>query len=250
MQNDPVPPTATTEGNALAQLFGNYRFYWVALFVLFIDQIVKLTVKFNMQLYDEITVVGDTFRINFIENKGAAFGLTIADLGEGIGLAISEETAKLILTLFSIFAVIVIIYLLKQVWNYRSGLPYFLALILGGAIGNIIDRVFYGVWFAGMNNYEGGLLHGRVVDMFYLNVYQGEIAGTEIHLLPVFNIADAAISVGIVAIIIFQRRLFRGQPQSPSLPPPEPEIPERNVAVNPPTPNSETSAEQSRSADD
>ncbi|MEM7040955.1 MAG: signal peptidase II, partial [Bacteroidota bacterium] len=156
------------------RLFSDYKFYWAAFVVVMIDQIVKLAVKFNMQLYDEVKVIGETFSINFIENKGAAFGLTIADLGEKIGIPISEETAKLILTLFSIFAVIVIIYLLRQVKDFKSPLPWFLALILGGAVGNIVDRVFYGVWFAGINNYEGGLLHGRVVDMFYLDFYQGE----------------------------------------------------------------------------
>lgn len=217
--------------------------------VVLIDQVVKLSIKFNMQLYDEIPVAGETFRINFIENKGAAFGLTIADLGSKLGVSISDETAKLILTLFSILAVIVIIYLLKQVKNYRSALPYFLALILGGAIGNIIDRVFYGVWFAGMNNYEGGLLHGRVVDMFYLNVFQGEVWGREIHLLPVFNIADAAITVGIGAIILFQRRFFRNQPnvKSPSKSQPEPE--QRRVASSPPAADPQSSTEQSPAPD-
>jgi signal peptidase II len=221
----------------------------VAFVVVLVDQFVKLAIKFNMQLYDEIPIAGDVFRINFIENKGAAFGLTISDVGERVGLSISDETAKLILTLFSIVAVIVIIYLLKQVRHYRSALPYFLSLILGGAVGNIIDRVFYGVWFAGMNNYEGGLLHGRVVDMFYLNVYQGEIMGQEIHLLPVFNIADAAISIGIAAIILFQRRFFRppSEPLNPTEP--EPDIPERNVAVSPHGPEDSRPAEQSPSED-
>jgi signal peptidase II len=225
-----------------------FKFYWVAFWVVLIDQVVKLTVKFGMQLYDEIPVAGDVFRINFIENKGAAFGLTIADLGHRMGIPISDETAKLILTLFSILAVIVIIYLLKQVRHYRSALPFFLALILGGAIGNIIDRVFYGVWFAGMNNYEGGLLHGRVVDMFYLNVFQGEIWGQEIHLLPVFNVADAAITIGIVAIIFFQRRFFRNQPPMGSTTTPN-EPPQRRVAVTPPTPEPHDDPEQRQSSE-
>ena len=88
-------------------------------------------------------------------------------------------------------------------------MPFFLALILGGAVGNIIDRVFYGVWFSGMNWYEGGLFHGRVVDMFYLDFYEGEIWGMNVNLLPVFNIADLAISIGIITVIVFQRRFFR-----------------------------------------
>lgn len=250
MQSDPVPSSSEASGrNSWLSLAGEFKFYWVAFVVVLIDQIVKLSIKFNMQLYDEIPVAGETFRINFIENKGAAFGLTIADLGTRFGLSMSDETAKLILTLFSILAVIVIIYLLKQVKNYRSALPYFLALILGGAIGNIIDRVFYGVWFAGMNNYEGGLLHGRVVDMFYLNVYQGEVLGREIHLLPVFNIADAAITVGIAAIILFQRRFFRNQPDPKATVSAKAEPEQRRVALPPPTTDAESPREQSPAPD-
>ncbi|MEY3442542.1 MAG: hypothetical protein RLZZ519_823 [Bacteroidota bacterium] len=191
------------------RFFFDYRFFCWAFFVVLVDQLVKIAVKFTMVPYEEVRVVGDFFRINYIENKGAAFGLTISDLLQNIGLSIDDETAKLALTLFSIFAVIVIIYLLQTVRHSGTSLPYFLAFILGGAIGNIIDRVFYGVWFAGINDYEGGLLHGRVVDMFYVNLVHGEVLGMELNLLPVFNVADAAITVGIVAIIIFQRRFFK-----------------------------------------
>lgn len=206
-------------------MWTEYKFFWVAFFVVLIDQVVKFLVKYNMNPYDEIPLIGDTFSVNFIENKGAAFGLTVADISASIGLNLTEETAKLILTLFSICAVTVIIYLLRQVRLHRSGLPWSLALILGGAIGNIVDRVFYGVWFAGINDYDGGLLHGRVVDMFYLDVYHGQVWGFDLNLWPVFNIADVAIAVGIVAILIFQRRFFRkpatpvpGTPQKASEP--------------------------------
>ena len=180
-----------------------------AFLVILVDQVVKLVVKFSMHPYQEIKVIGEFARINFIENKGAAFGLTIADLMAKIGIELSDETAKLVLTLFSILAVVVIIYLLQLVKDTRSSLPYFLAMILGGAVGNIIDRVFYGVWFAGINDYEGGLLHGRVVDMIYINLIHGKFLGIELNLLPVINIADAAITMGIIAIIIFQRRYFK-----------------------------------------
>jgi signal peptidase II len=203
-----------TEKGALKRLFHEYRFFWCAFFVILVDQTVKLIVKFNMQPYEEIHVIGDTFRINYIENKGAAFGLTVSDLFQKLGIGLDEETAKLVLTLFSILAVLVIIYLLQLVRNSRTSLPYFLAFILGGAVGNIIDRVFYGVWFAGINDYEGGLLHGRVVDMFYVDLVHGELMGMEVSLLPVFNIADLAITVGIIAIIIFQRRFFRSSQTS------------------------------------
>jgi signal peptidase II len=206
--NDPTQQLQDTETGALKRLFWDYKYFWSAFGVVVIDQMVKLLVKFSMHPYQEVKVLGDFCRINFIENKGAAFGLTIADLLAKVGIGLGDETAKLILTLFSILAVVVIIYLLQQVRNAQSSLPYFLAMILGGAIGNIIDRVFYGVWFAGINDYEGGLLHGRVVDMFYVDMVHGKFLGMDIDLLPVFNVADAAITVGIVAIIFFQRRFF------------------------------------------
>lgn len=194
---------------SLQRIMKDYKFFWYAFGVVLVDQLVKLIVKFNMQPGQDLSVVGETVRINFIENRGAAFGLTIADLFSKVGVEMTEETAKLLLTLFSIGAVMVIAYLLQQVRKHHSALPYFLALILGGALGNIIDRVFYGVWFSGMNWYEGGLFEGRVVDMFYMDFYQGEFLGMDMNLLPVFNIADLAISIGIIAVILFQRRFMR-----------------------------------------
>lgn len=198
-----------SNAGTLKGVFRAYRYFWVSFVVIVVDQLVKLLVKFNMQPGEDLPIAGEAFRINFIENKGAAFGLTIADILAKVGIELSEDNAKVMLTIFSIGAVVVIVYLLNQVRQHRSALPFFLALILGGAIGNIIDRVFYGVWFAGMNWYEGGLFFGRVVDMFYLDLYRGEIFGVDVNLWPVFNIADLAIFVGIGALILFQRRFFR-----------------------------------------
>lgn len=188
------------------------RYYLIALAVILLDQVVKLIVKLNMRIGEDIPILGDFFRIYFIENRGAAFGVTLDYLWEGL----SAETAKVILTLFSVGAVFFIIYFLRQVARHPSRLPFFLAFILGGAVGNIIDRVFYGIWFAEINDYEGGLLHGRVVDMFYIDIYQGFLpewipllGGMKVFLWPIFNIADAAISIGIVAILIFQNSFFR-----------------------------------------
>jgi signal peptidase II len=212
-----LPPADGPDG-ALKRLFGDYKHFWVAFGVILLDQMVKLLVKFTMHPYEEIKLIGSVARINFIENKGAAFGLTIADLLSNVGVPMGDESAKLSLTLFSILAVVVIIYFMQQVRSSKSALPYFLALILGGAVGNIIDRVFYGVWFAGINDYEGGLLHGRVVDMFYINLVHGRFLGMDLNLLPVFNIADAAIGIGIFAIVIFQRRFLKFSQTSPESP--------------------------------
>jgi signal peptidase II len=214
------PEAAYPATSPFKALWQNYRFFWLAFFVVLIDQISKFWVKYSMNPYDEVKVFGDVFSINYIENKGAAFGLTVADIGEKLGWAISEDTAKLVLTLFSIFAIVVIVYMLRQVRTHGTALPLCLSLILGGAVGNIIDRVFYGVWFAGVNDYDGGLLHGRVVDMFYLDVYHGQLFGTEVNLLPVFNIADAAITIGILMILAFQRRFFRKVDEIPAAVPP------------------------------
>ncbi len=169
-----------------------------------------------MELGEEIPVIGDLFKIHFIENKGAAFGLTVGHLLSAVGISVSPETSKLILSLFSIVAVIAIGYVLYKMSSHKSPLPFFVALIFGGAMGNIIDRTFYGVIFESINSYEGGLFHGRVVDMFYFDIWRGYLpgwipfaGGTWYSLWPIFNIADSAISVGIVVILFFQGKFFK-----------------------------------------
>lgn len=199
------------------------KYFLLALVVIVIDQIVKLIVKLNMEkgIQGQIKVLGDLFKIHFIENNGAAFGMTVTNLSNGLGLDMSESTGKLILSLFSIAAVIAIGVVLYRMAGHKSPLPWFVALIFGGALGNIIDRTFYGIWFSEMNDYEGGLFFGRVVDMFYLDIWEGQIAhwvpligGDYTSLWPIFNIADAAISVGIVVILIFQGKFFKMDEQA------------------------------------
>ncbi|MCE3007676.1 MAG: lipoprotein signal peptidase [Bacteroidetes bacterium] len=182
----------------------------LALAIILVDQIVKLVVKTQMHLGEEFRVLGDVFKIHFVENPGAAFGMTLGKFGIS-----NPDVAKLVLTLFSILAVGVIIWYLYKIRHYRTALPYWVAIILAGALGNIIDRVFYGAWFAEQNAYEGGLLYGQVVDMFYVDIWQGVLpswvpffGGQFYAFWPIFNIADAAISTGILAILIWQKRLF------------------------------------------
>jgi signal peptidase II len=190
-----------------------YKYLLLAFGLVGIDQVVKMLVKLNMAEHESIPVFGSFFQIYFIENKGAAFGLTISKLLAPI-VTISEDTGKIILTVFSLILVGFIFNYLRAVARQKGMLPVLVAMILGGALGNIIDRVFYGAWFAGINSYEGGLLHGRVVDMFFFDLWNfrwpawvpgwgGGFTST-----PIFNFADACISVGIVAILIFQKRLF------------------------------------------
>ncbi|MBX3103315.1 MAG: signal peptidase II [Bacteroidetes bacterium] len=193
----------------------SFRYYlWVALLVIGADQVIKLLVKTQMQLHDEFPVIGDLFKIHFIENPGAAFGMTFAHLFDSLG----ADAAKILLTLVSLIAVSAIIWYLHKIRNFNTYLPLWVAIILGGALGNIIDRVFYGVWFEEINRYEGGLFYGQVVDMFYIDIWQGVLptwipffGGEYYSLWPVFNFADAAISVGIVAILIWQKKLFPQQ---------------------------------------
>lgn len=170
---------------------------------------------------EEYHVLGNFLKIHFTENPGAAFGVTLRNIIPFV----TDESAKAALSIFSVLAVGVIFYFLHKAIRYGNRLPYYLALMLGGAIGNIIDRVFYGVWFSALNDYEGGLGHGRVVDMIYFDIWQGMIpewipfwGGEYYAFWPIFNIADAAISAGIIAIFIYQKTLFPENTQTQKLP--------------------------------
>ena len=186
----------------------------VVMAVLLVDQLTKFWVKTNMMLGDEILVLDSWFRIHFVENNGMAFGF---ELSGGVG--------KLALSLFRIVAVVAIGWYIVKLCRRggRSSLVVCVSLVLAGAIGNIIDSVFYGVIFnsswgqvATLFPPEGGYstwLHGRVVDMLYFPLVVSRYPdwfpffGGEslIFFRPVFNVADAAISVGIVLLLLFHR---------------------------------------------
>ncbi len=196
-----------------------YKYFLYSFLIILIDQAVKIAVKLNMEYNGEIEILGSgrpSFKIHFLENPGAAFGMTLQNFANVFGGEMTPETAKLILSLFSLIIMPVIGYVLYKVSAQKSLLPLFVSFIFGGAVGNIIDRIFYGVFFAGMNNYPGGLMHGRVVDMFYLDIWEGMIGGTHMSLWPVFNVADSAISIGIVAILLFQKK-FIAENEKPNL---------------------------------
>jgi signal peptidase II len=183
--------------------------------ILLADQILKTWIKTNMFIGQEFQIIKDFFIIHFTENNGMAFGMEFGG-----------EAGKLALSLFRIIAVAGIgyglHYLIKH--KYHRGFILNVSLIFAGALGNIIDSVFYGVIY----NYER-LFHGRVVDMFYFPIITGvfptwfPIWGGEdfIFFRPVFNIADAAISIGVVLILIYQKVYFKEE------------------VVEQPTPNSE-----------
>lgn len=193
--------------------------------ILLIDQISKFWIKLNMTLGQEYDIFGDWFIIHFTENNGMAFGLEFGG-----------EAGKLALSLFRIVAVIGIgygmHYMIKH--KYNRGFILNVALIFAGAMGNIIDSTFYGVIFSESTWFtkaqflppDGGyssLLHGKVVDMLYFPVIKGTYPswfpfwGGEDFLFfrPVFNIADSAITVGVVLILLYQKRYFKEEVVEP-----------------------------------
>lgn len=171
--------------------------------VLLADQALKTWIKTHMYLGQEFNIIGKWFIIHFTENNGMAFGMEFGG-----------ELGKLALSLFRIAAVAGIgyglQYLIKQ--KFHRGLILNVALIFSGALGNIIDSVFYGKIYG----YESWF-HGRVVDMIYFPIAQGHFpswlpiwGGEEfVFFRPVFNLADAAISVGVILILIFQKNYFK-----------------------------------------
>lgn len=188
----------------------------VTLLIVAIDQIIKIYVKTHYYLYEE-TSVTSWFKIVFVQNNGMAFGW--------------ELGSKLFLTLFRILFVVLIIYYVVKIKARKDIKPGFMvcvALILAGAIGNIIDCMFYGLIFnnpvppaiATLFPAGGGygqFLHGLVVDMFYFPLFSFDwpqwmpFVGGEHFLFfqPVFNFADAAISVGVIVFLLFYSKQFK-----------------------------------------
>lgn len=181
--------------------------------ILLIDQIIKIEVKTNMTL-GEAKRVTDWFYIEFIENNGMAYGMKFIN--------------KLVLSIFRLFAIGFIgYYLAKIIKKNVAPLGYIvlIAMVLAGAAGNLIDCLFYGLIFDASTPFtvsqfvpfgEGysTFLHGKVVDMFYFPIIQTTwpewvpyFGGSEyVFFSPVFNFADACISVGVVALLLFYRK--------------------------------------------
>lgn len=192
----------------------------IILGVLVIDQAIKFWVKTQMHYGEEFRLLGlDWARIHFVENEGMAFGISLGG-----------ERGKLILSIFRIVAVSFLGYILYGLIIAREvrGLLVCFALIFAGAMGNIIDSAFYGILFSN-SNYHGGLaefmpesggyasfLHGRVVDMLYFPIIDTRWpewlplwGGERFQFFkPVFNIADSAISTGVISLLVFYRNFF------------------------------------------
>lgn len=191
--------------------------------ILLIDQISKIYIKTHFALHENVEVF-TWFKIYFIENDGMAWGTKLSDFASFI----SDRTAKVALTLFRVVAIFGIGYWLYDVTKKQSSkiLILAVALIFAGALGNIIDSVFYGVLFDDSYNQvatflpeTGGydaLLHGKVVDMLYFPLFEVDLpqwvpfyGGKRFNFFePVFNIADMAISTGFIILIVFNKKAF------------------------------------------
>lgn len=198
---------------------------WIVVLILIADQAIKVWVKTNMLYGEMIPIFGwDRALIHFVENEGMAFGQRF-DIPYG----------KLILSLFRIVAATFLVLFLRSLLRtpkVSKGLLISFALILAGALGNIIDSTFYGVLFS--NSYAHGLpaaflppgggyssfLHGRVVDMFYFPLFEVQLPSwiprfggvSMLFFGPVFNLADVAISWGVAQILFFHRGFFQHSP--------------------------------------
>lgn len=198
--------------------------------IILVDQALKLWIKTSYEPGHVTNVLGmNWFRLHFIENPGMAWGWKFGD-----------ETGKMILTLFRLVAVIFGTWYLGRIvrQQYKRGFIVCASLIYAGALGNLIDSMFYGMFFdkglsassgylqySGIASFSGdgysSFLHGSVVDMLYFPMFKGNfpswfpfVGGEEFEFFSaIFNIADASISVGVITLLIFQKRFFKKKSQ-------------------------------------
>ncbi|MBQ3174986.1 MAG: lipoprotein signal peptidase [Bacteroidales bacterium] len=202
------------------KLSGGAKISIFVVLLLVIDQVIKFAVKLNMTLGESIPVFGDWFQICFVENNGMAFGMQFGGM-----------VGKILLTLFRVILIGFIIYYINKVLLKKSDTPtgviVGVSLVLVGAIGNVIDCLFYGQIFSASSYLmvaelfpSGGgyapLLMGKVVDMFYFPIIDTVLpewvpiwGGEEfVFFRPVFNFADSCISVAVIYMLLFQRKFF------------------------------------------
>ncbi|HMO62109.1 MAG TPA: lipoprotein signal peptidase [Ferruginibacter sp.] len=184
------------------------------------DQALKVYIKTHFYINESVFVLGNWFRLHFVENEGMAYGWKFG--GDG---------GKMMLTLFRLGAVIFGVFYIKKIIEkkYHNGFIICASLIFAGALGNLIDSMFYGMIFeesipGSMNVAKifpekgyAGFLHGRVVDMLYFPMIRNAHfpdwvpvwGGDDFEFFrPIFNIADASISAGVIAILLFQKKFF------------------------------------------
>ena len=197
--------------------------FFLILLVIVVDQVIKFYIKTHFYIGHEVKVLGmKWFRLHFVENEGMAWGWKMGG-----------DYGKVALTLFRLAAVIAGVFIIRDFIrkNYHPGFIYCSALIFAGALGNLIDSMFYGLIFNDSNPYNqnvakflpeaggyAGFLHGKVVDMFYFPIITNTQYpswfpfwnGEDFEFFrPVFNVADASISIGVIVILLFQNRFFK-----------------------------------------
>jgi signal peptidase II len=177
---------------------GTWFYYTISFLLIFFDQLTKVLVKgFSLfgftkqgfQLGESYNIIGDFARITYVENAGMAFG-------------ISFGPAKIILSLFSIIASGFLAYYLNKISEFSKYLKLGVAFILAGAVGNLIDRVFYGVLYG-----DASLFYGKVVDYMQFDIPDINIFGLYYTHWPVFNVADSCITIGVVILLIFNKQI-------------------------------------------
>jgi len=175
------------------------RVLFVSLFIVIADQLSKFFIKggtipllnlhVNGMSYGEsINIIGDFFKLTFVENPGIAFGIDV------------DGVSKLLLSLFTLLASIGVFYYLWKSKEQKLIIRLALALILGGAIGNLIDRTFYGMFYG-----YAPIFYGKVVDFFNMDFFDFTIFGRAYDRFPIFNIADSSVTVGVALLLIFHR---------------------------------------------
>lgn len=185
--------------------------FWTILLVI-IDQVVKMLVHFNLEVGEKIEVFS-WFNLCYVENNGFAFGMQLGSADGGM------DWGKLILSLFRIAMIGLIIYGLRRLIQRGAEVPKGVfvgaVLILAGAIGNMVDSMFYGFM---LDTQDAGFLMGKVVDMIHLPLFKWEscpswldflVGGDGYFFGAVFNVADAYISVAVVYLLIFQYKFFK-----------------------------------------
>lgn len=195
------------------------RVLFVSLIIVIVDQISKLIVKGfsipflnfshkGMEFGERIPVIGDTFRFTFVENPGMAFGYY-----PGVDY-------KVFISLFSLVASIGLLIYIYTVRKEQLSLRLALAFILGGAVGNLIDRMFYGVFYG-----YADLFYGKVVDFLDFDFFDLNLFGRTQERFPIFNIADSAVTIGVLILLLFYKKH--------TTPVPAAEVPEEIEAVVP-----------------
>lgn len=169
----------------MEKILNKLKIFYIPAIVVIIDQITKQLIRQQLHIGEQIRVIGDYLKFTYVENPGIAFGVEVGSL-------------KVLLSLFTLAISIVITYYLYKHRNEKPTETIPLAFILGGAIGNMIDRIFYG-WLYG---YES-LFKGHVIDFIQVYTPSFTLFGRYYSSFPIFNIADSAVTIGVTLMLIF-----------------------------------------------